>query len=921
MEGVVFQRAEGILHKLILFQREGKCIKSILDVLYYLLEEGLPMTTQEEWEAVRTAVLVTLRIVAYDAVSKSKWGEHGSKIFQIIGVVCERTENTKCSLKWGEHIKPLLSCLLSVTPKENSDVDLFSTGLLRLMIMVSRMRLCWEEIGKPEGLPIFGALVYACIEIAADKSNNCDSRMNCLKIIRLLVSDDEYLHLQGCSTVIPGLLAKLIEVSTNPTENIKIVEESIDVITEYILYGFNDQVVGITEFPESSVLEKKKLNIQRSEEWMNIARSKLQSSVSLLISRSCSHRDAIIREKIFNSTYTIHNKCGVFFRETLDNSLFDLVLLLCRDPFDRIAENVHIHLETIKKEKSSRFSRYMYEKTVSISEKLPNAIRQSSQTTTSFAQMSSLITCLGSELGILLSSRNPSSVQLIRSLASTIRVDTKRLSVSRNFKTLPIKEIILSLPLQFGVGMDDIASICKEISAVACDEALDALLTEIANCDLSDKIAFSIISLLILETQFVKDRISPDTVSLCVEHFLVEVDGIRIPQYIRDDKVEDATETPPKETVLSITSLCVLASCSKHLFEGSTSKKLLINGLYKLLQLTYHPNWLIKDSAESCLNVLAEHSEKQVSDYMLTNAVYIVNRITLAMRSSFYANHYVEAPLALAAFLDVVNDSKMFEHVQFVTKSMLNGLESFYQQWTLGVLRALRSYMKAMNRWFPDLEEEIVFEEPPEPKSIPEDDINDYHPVEVERLPLPPAACSVESVLKMTKHLLSSPHIPVQIVVTEILREGLHFLRNFENTLLPMVHQNWVTLIRRFDKEEFDVWRVSILVIHEMAIVSNTFVSQRIIRELWPQLNKWLVKEAKTKSFFVYSSRFKLLETILKTLPDIFIRIDIGKEDWESARPTIENFTEAHVHPHIRSLAVQFLDTQNSSMRVNNTGS
>jgi hypothetical protein len=47
--------------------------------------------------------------------------------------------------------------------------------------------------------------------------------------------------------------------------------------------------------------------------------------------------------------------------------------------------------------------------------------------------------------------------------------------------------------------------------------------------------------------------------------------------------------------------------------------------------------------------------------------------------------------------------------------------------------------------------------------------------------------------------MISSIHVPIQILVLDILDESLQIVRNYENELLPMIHQNWHGVVRKFD--------------------------------------------------------------------------------------------------------------------------
>lgn len=51
---------------------------------------------------------------------------------------------------------------------------------------------------------------------------------------------------------------------------------------------------------------------------------------------------------------------------------------------------------------------------------------------------------------------------------------------------------------------------------------------------------------------------------------------------------------------------------------------------------------------------------------------------------------------------------------------------------------------------------------------------------------------------------------------------GLHALRNFDDCLLPMVHQNWEALINRFSDDELEVRQEAIKVRYELTVVLCT---------------------------------------------------------------------------------------------------
>ena len=69
------------------------------------------------------------------------------------------------------------------------------------------------------------------------------------------------------------------------------------------------------------------------------------------------------------------------------------------------------------------------------------------------------------------------------------------------------------------------------------------------------------------------------------------------------------------------------------------------------------------------------------------------------------------------------------------------------------------------------------------------------------------------AILKRTKHLLSSPHLPLRLLVLDVIDASLVVVSKFENDLLPMIHQNWDGLVRRFDDSQLVVRAKAVQVI------------------------------------------------------------------------------------------------------------
>jgi hypothetical protein len=60
-------------------------------------------------------------------------------------------------------------------------------------------------------------------------------------------------------------------------------------------------------------------------------------------------------------------------------------------------------------------------------------------------------------------------------------------------------------------------------------------------------------------------------------------------------------------------------------------------------------------------------------------------------------------------------------------------------------------------------------------------------------------------IISRTKHLLGSQHAPLQIVTLDTMCVAFTICVNYEDQLLPLVHQNWFALMARVDDRDLSV--------------------------------------------------------------------------------------------------------------------
>ncbi|KAJ8974648.1 hypothetical protein NQ317_019884 [Molorchus minor] len=141
------------------------------------------------------------------------------------------------------------------------------------------------------------------------------------------------------------------------------------------------------------------------------------------------------------------------------------------------------------------------------------------------------------------------------------------------------------------------------------------------------------------------------------------------------------------------------------------------------------------------------------------------------------------------------------------------------------------------------------------------------------------------AILNRSLNFLPSKDKTRKLLVLKILTEGLEIIRDWEDELLPIVHQIWSPLVQRF--KEFDdplIINYSFQLLIVLAKLSKDFIKLRTTKEVLPSilevLNK-LSKESYLKdkgSAYRYCQAYKLQLKILENLARILTDLDVQEE-------------------------------------------
>jgi len=157
----------------------------------------------------------------------------------------------------------------------------------------------------------------------------------------------------------------------------------------------------------------------------------------------------------------------------------------------------------------------------------------------------------------------------------------------------------------------------------------------------------------------------------------------------------------------------------------------------------------------------------------------------------------------------------------------------------------------------------------------------------------------------------------------DILDDALKFVRNFEDELLPMIHQNWHGLVRKFDRawnqkglsdSQKIVAARAVEVAETMCKLSLHFVYLKIVNELRPKLIEFMsavIREVQTADrSFTHTASYRLTLSILKASPTFLTCAgEWSSEEKQSMLNSIRPFSDGSIRfEEMRKLASYCLE-------------
>ncbi|KAG7213128.1 hypothetical protein KM043_002445 [Ampulex compressa] len=137
---------------------------------------------------------------------------------------------------------------------------------------------------------------------------------------------------------------------------------------------------------------------------------------------------------------------------------------------------------------------------------------------------------------------------------------------------------------------------------------------------------------------------------------------------------------------------------------------------------------------------------------------------------------------------------------------------------------------------------------------------------------LPSYVKMVVEVLKHALHFLPSKDVQKSLIAMLTLQDGLPILSQWENQMLPIIHQLWHPLVDRFQEENVLIINRAWQLLQTLAQLSKDFIRNRTLQQVLPALSKFLTKSAKESQYkpsdhvYKFTQVYKLQKELLSSL-------------------------------------------------------
>ncbi|KAJ2947616.1 hypothetical protein O0L34_g17417 [Tuta absoluta] len=355
----------------------------------------------------------------------------------------------------------------------------------------------------------------------------------------------------------------------------------------------------------------------------------------------------------------------------------------------------------------------------------------------------------------------------------------------------------------------------------------------------------------------------------------------------------------------------------------------------------------INDIALAC-------GHNNVADLIRDNADYFTHQVTVRLKKEWNS----QSALQILSVVMEYSDASILDCLYGIVEDVLvQSCDKYYEKNLDSYLQVFLTFIQCIQKWFPpethvspdekpneniDIfkdvlefiknEEEVerlmnteefeqesgktVEEMYREDMKQKEEDILDYDDtVTTEKPPLPQHIRVTVTIIKRCINFVTSPRPLESLLALQLLNTGLPILRQYEDELLPLVHQSWSPLVAKFEAPEPVVLRRALDLLVTMADLSKDFIRSRTVKEVLPHMYKYLQKSALDSylkdagSAYRNSHAYRLQEAILTALPKLVADLVLEDEKLTEAMACASLYLTNKQPKPLQALAVSCFKT------------
>lgn len=175
-------------------------------------------------------------------------------------------------------------------------------------------------------------------------------------------------------------------------------------------------------------------------------------------------------------------------------------------------------------------------------------------------------------------------------------------------------------------------------------------------------------------------------------------------------------------------------------------------------------------------------------------------------------------------------------------------------------------------------------------------------------------------VLQRCINLQSSKDLKARLLCLDTISYAIIIAKNYEDDLLPMVHNLWGSFVHRFSNDDLLVFMKAFETLLIMAECCGSFIYQRTIKDIWPNIIKFLKKQYKISlgkeenSPYKFTVGYKLQMKLLTELGSLSVKLNIFEKDLRLVLVAIQPYL-SHKQP--RSLQEAAITTFKFLEKIN----